>query len=129
MTCKTLEEKPFRRVALLAGIALLAALSMPAASASSLRCDNKLALPGDTRFEVRTKCGNPSDVVHSTLVRRSSIVVVQHAIHANEELISIPVEIWTYNFGPHRFMQRLRFVNGILESVETLGYGVDEAPR
>ena len=33
------------------------------------------------------------------------------------------MEIWTYNFGPNKLMRRLRFVDGELQDIETLGYG------
>ncbi len=33
------------------------------------------------------------------------------------------VEEWTYNFGPHSFMYRLRFADGVLRSITTLNYG------
>jgi uncharacterized protein YvpB len=35
----------------------------------------------------------------------------------------IPVEVWTYNFGPHRLMQRVRFENDVVVRIESLGYG------
>lgn len=35
----------------------------------------------------------------------------------------IPVEVWTYNFGPSRLMQRIRFENGVVVRIESLGYG------
>jgi len=35
----------------------------------------------------------------------------------------IPVEMWTYNFGPDRLMQRIRFENGVVVRIESLGYG------
>jgi uncharacterized protein YvpB len=35
----------------------------------------------------------------------------------------VPVEIWTYNFGPYKLMRRVRFVDGFVEDIETLGYG------
>ena len=34
-----------------------------------------------------------------------------------------PYEVWTYNFGPSRFITRIRVRNGIVESIETGGYG------
>jgi hypothetical protein len=33
------------------------------------------------------------------------------------------IEIWTYNFGADRFMQRIRFQNGVVVRIESLGYG------
>ena len=38
-------------------------------------------------------------------------------------VISIAVEEWIYNFGPHRLMHLLRFENGYLVRMGTLGYG------
>jgi hypothetical protein len=107
--------------------ALIAALSFASVThAESLRCGNKLALPGDTRLEVRAKCGEPSDVIQSTLVRRSGRSGHHGVSYFEEEAVAIPVEMWTYNLGSHRFIYRLCFVNGILDGVETLGYGFDD---
>jgi hypothetical protein len=38
-------------------------------------------------------------------------------------MIEVPVEIWTFNFGPYKLMRRVRFVDGLVEDIETLGYG------
>jgi hypothetical protein len=127
---------------LLPSCALLLALGAASVThAESFRCGTKLALPGDTRMEVRAKCGEPSDVATSTLIRRSGIsgrsglngitgqthLPGQHGlIYSEEEIVVIPVEVWTYNLGPHRLMHRLRFVNGILETVETMSYGFND---
>ncbi len=35
----------------------------------------------------------------------------------------VSVEIWTYNFGPHKLMYRLRFEDGLLIDVDTLSHG------
>jgi len=40
-----------------------------------------------------------------------------------DELMEVPVDIWTYNFGPYKLMRRIRFVDGVVEEIETLGYG------
>ena len=36
------------------------------------------------------------------------------------------VEEWTYNFGRNKLMRRVRFVNGVVEVIETLEYGYAE---
>jgi hypothetical protein len=108
-------------------IVLLAATSFASVThAESFRCGSKLALPGDTRLEVRAKCGEPSDVIQSTLVRRSGRSGHHGVSYFEEEAVAIPVEMWTYNLGSHRLIYRLCFVNGILDGVETLGYGFDD---
>ena len=40
-----------------------------------------------------------------------------------DAMVEVPVEIWTYNFGPYKLMRRVRFVDGLVEEIETLGYG------
>ena len=37
--------------------------------------------------------------------------------------IEVAVEIWTYNFGPDRLMQRLKIEDGVVVEIRTLGYG------
>ena len=40
--------------------------------------------------------------------------------------VEVPVEIWTYNFGPYKLLRRVRFVDGKVDEIETLGYGYRE---
>jgi uncharacterized protein YvpB len=42
---------------------------------------------------------------------------------AGTALVEVPVELWTYNFGPSQLMRRVRFESGRLVMVEILGYG------
>ena len=37
--------------------------------------------------------------------------------------IEVPVETWIYNLGPNKLMRRIRFEDGIVVEIETLGYG------
>jgi hypothetical protein len=51
-----------------------------------------------------------------------------HSLHdvpfgARTLTVPVLVEIWTYNFGPHRLMYRLHMVEGVLRDIRTLGYG------
>jgi hypothetical protein len=116
------------RVAAISGLVFFTALGLTGIShADSLRCGNQLALQGNTRLEVRAKCGAPDDIIHSTLARQVTLVSQRRIAYAEEETIIVPVEDWTYNFGPHRFMYRLRFINGILEGLEPMGYGFEAA--
>lgn len=94
------------------------------ANADGLRCGSRLVLTGDTRASVRNKCGDPADVTHSTRVKRPSFVFHGRLYHGEEAVVD--VENWIYNFGPNRFMQRVRFVDGIVEDVESLDYGYHE---
>jgi hypothetical protein len=40
--------------------------------------------------------------------------------------VEIVIEEWTYNFGPRRLMQLVRFENGFVADMDQLGYGFTE---
>ncbi|MGH8178787.1 MAG: DUF2845 domain-containing protein [Steroidobacter sp.] len=93
------------------------------AQADAMRCGSQLISDGDTRTEVRELCGDPSDVQRRTILRRPYYDFHGRLVYYGDGLIEIPVEIWTYNLGPYKLMRRLRFVDGRVEEIETLGYG------
>ena len=37
--------------------------------------------------------------------------------------LDMPVEVWTYNLGPHKLLRKLRFVGDELVEIRTDGYG------
>jgi hypothetical protein len=39
------------------------------------------------------------------------------------DLIEVPVETWLYNLGPYKLLRRVRFEDGRVVQIETLGYG------
>jgi hypothetical protein len=43
--------------------------------------------------------------------------------HVSRDLVEIPIESWVYNLGPHKLMRRVRFEDGVVVEIETLGYG------
>jgi hypothetical protein len=106
---------------------LLLALAAPA-SADGMRCGSKLIGNGDTRSKVRQMCGAPTDVQTRTILRRPFYDFHGRLIHFGDGLVEIPVEIWTYNFGPYKLMRQVRFVDGAVEDIETLGYGYHATP-
>ena len=97
-----------------------------AAGTDSLRCGGKVAQGGESRESVRNKCGEPSGVTHQVLYRRAGAFYTNNLYLTSDEIVEVQVEIWTYNFGPNKLMHLLKFVDGILETVETLGYGYRE---
>ena len=82
------------------------------AAESTLRCEKGIVSNGDEKIEAKQKCGKPSSMEKSTIPKSRSGTGK-----------AIKVEEWTYNFGPKKFMKRLRFENGKLRDVESLGYG------
>ncbi len=90
--------------------------------AFALRCGNQLVREGYRTSEVLERCGEPDyrDArveYHSIRVRGSGIT--QPGIDL-EKVVPVNIEEWTYNFGPRRFMQWLRFENGTLVEIRSL---------
>lgn len=100
---------------------LLLLASLPAAA---FHCGQRLVHEGDSRFDVRSKCGEPVDIETRSILRQPIIWFHGRPILAAPgSFVEVPVEVWTYNFGPHKLMRRLRFEDGELVDIETLGYG------
>jgi hypothetical protein len=99
-------------------LAAVLALSGPAA-ADSMRCGSKLLTDGDPLDKVEALCGPPASIERREILRPYGY----HrgvTVHSSYE---VSVEIWTYNFGPHKLMYRLRFEDGLLVDVDTLSHG------
>ena len=107
--------------------ALLLALAIPA-SADGLRCGSKLVTTGDPRAKVRQLCGEPTDVQTRSILRRPVFNFGGRTLTYGDGYIEVPIEIWTYNFGPYKLMREIRFVDGRVEEIQTLGYGYHETP-
>lgn len=100
------------RKTILATIMLLAVAV--GANADNFRCPNgAIVSTGDNMAEVYIKCDPPSFKNSRT---------ESEAGHRGATIL-INVEEWTYNEGPHRLVHLLTFRNGILASVQSLGYG------
>ena len=92
------------------------------AMGQSLRCDDKIISEGTPLAKVVALCGNPVQT------DRKSVYY-----HPNESRgyrgnsltadIEVQVEVWIYNFGPDRLMQRIRFEDGRVVRIESIGYG------
>lgn len=116
------------------------------AGAQSLQCGQKLITEGTTQGEVTARCGEPAHIDRQTLygeegaaapggpVPRNPVVGPPPGSPVGAPPPGLPaiggrsaaetaVEIWTYNFGPSRLMQRIRFENGVVVKIESLGYG------
>jgi hypothetical protein len=107
--------------------ALLLTAAVPA-SADGLRCGSKLVTTGDPRAKVRQFCGEPTDVQTRSILRRPVFGFGGRVYSYGDGYVEVPVEIWTYNFGPYKLMREIRFVDGRVEDIETLGYGYHGTP-
>lgn len=104
---------------------LLAAAPLLAPSeAQALRCGTDLIDVGDTRAEVRAKCGEPLDVARRVVTQTIRQRVAAGA--AVMRTVSTVVETWTMNFGPQKLMQEITFANGQVQHIRTLDRGFRE---
>jgi hypothetical protein len=88
----------------------------------AFRCGNKLISVGDYKNDVYEKCGAPESVDTHTEVAVNTFNFPRRTI-GQEYYTEIQVEIWIYNFGSLRFKQYLRFENGVLVDIKSLGKG------
>jgi len=102
-------------------IALLCLCAI-AAPAWSLRCGNDIVSEGDSVLLLRERCGPPTRVDRyegKSAIERYDVFTGRYVI----EYVADPYEVWTYNFGPSRFITRIRVRDGVVKSIETGGYG------
>jgi hypothetical protein len=108
-------------------VILLAAMACAATARAedSMRCGSRLVSVGDGKDKVRTLCGEPSDVAFAgTIGRRGYPNTGQYDYsYFGPAWVEMPVEIWTYNFGSHKLLRKLRFVGDELVEISTAGYG------
>ncbi len=109
---------------LLRAIAVLALALPPLASADTMRCGSKLISEGDTQEKVLQYCGEPADQKRTWIVRKPRFEVggQEYSFNGEEE---VPVDLWTYDFGPNKLMRRVRMVAGKVDSIETLEHGTN----
>src|SRR2546430_1177638 len=96
--------RPHARLSIIAIAGVCAVLSS-AARADDMRCGNRIIQSCDTRDKVHALCGDPADIRTSTLMRQPSYVRHGRLIYFGNGFVEVPVEVWTYNFGPNRLMQ------------------------
>jgi hypothetical protein len=104
-------------------LALLLAAAAGSVQADALRCGTKLVTEGDTRGEVTAKCGDPTEVDHSSILVPPITWINGRPVQVGGGLIEVPVEVWLFNLGPNKLMRRVRFEDGRVVAIETLGYG------
>ena len=104
--------------------------------ALAFRCGSKLVRDGIHQQIVLDICGEPASVRHLGYAIRpydfssrrnswSGLSVDRYPAygHYSQEVLVIE---YVYNFGPRKLMRRLIFEDGILVTIESLGYGYIE---
>ena len=105
-------------------VAATAILMSQLASADTLRCGSKLISEGDPIEKVRQHCGEPTATKRTWITRQPRFEYGGREIPF-EGTEDVPVDLWTYDFGPNKLMRRIRFVAGKVESIETLEHGTN----
>lgn len=91
--------------------------------ADNLRCGNRLVYEGDPMFQVEARCGKPAQISHSSALQFPTAWINGRLYQLSSQEVVVPVETWVYNFGPTKFMRKLRFEDGVLMKIEVLEYG------
>ena len=84
---------PYLQLTCALGCLIVGLTALALDDADSLQCDNGIVLVGDSKFEVQTKCGEPS---------------------AREER----GDVWIYDFGPTEFLYYVTFTNDVVERIQ-----------
>lgn len=88
-----------------------------AGNAYALRCGSRVVATGDYDFQVRDRCGEPY------WIASYGELLVAGAGGPIERRVERVFDDWYYNFGPNQLVHRLRFRDGRLIRIDTLGYG------
>jgi len=110
------------------GRTFLLGLALAVASGTAqaaMRCGHHQIVEGDTADELQARCGPPAGVDRRTVTRPPVIWRYGRPIYVPGGQIEVAYEIWTYNFGSNQFMRRVHVEDGIVKSIETIGYGYD----
>jgi hypothetical protein len=118
---------------LLAGVAAIGCGALTdGAEAQGFSCRKRLVDEGDSTLEVRSHCGDPDEARQRLESRVISRLVNTTCMKQNgpgicsvmvQDVISVVVDEWTYDFGRSRFIQFLTFEQGRLVRVESGDYG------
>lgn len=102
---------------------LVLAMLLFSGNAMALRCGQRIVHTGDTITRVARYCPEPF------WVDRYSSSHFEHSYYGFANNIIGQREDWYLNFGPRKLMRRLTFLNGYLQTEETLEYGFSSIPH
>ena len=93
-------------------------------SADSVRCGSKVISEGDPMERVRQYCGEPTETKRTWMTRKPRFEYGGQEIPF-EGSEDVPVDLWTYDFGPHKLVRHIRFVASKVDSIETREHGTN----
>lgn len=74
---------------------------------------------GDRTLDLLAKCGSPTAIDRRT-ERRPTPTATGHLVTSYR---TIDIELWTFDFGPQRFIRYVTLENGIVVGVKDGSYG------
>jgi hypothetical protein len=116
---------------LLVIIGLLALIAW-AAPAEAMRCGSRLISEGDPKERLLNECGSPSNVeaweeerYYNYDAPPPPYLYKEYEYYGNAYRVKVhvKVEVWTYNYGPSRFIDYVRIENGKVRKIYSGGYG------
>ena len=100
--------------------------------ALAMRCGSRLISEGDPRDKLANECGPPANVEtweeeryhhYDALPPSNQYREFERYGSAYRVKVFVRVELWTYNYGPSRFMDYVRIENGLVVKIYSGGYG------
>jgi hypothetical protein len=113
-----------RALLVLAG--LTAGLGAGPALADGFSCGTRVVTTGMPGGAVRAACGEPTEIRQDTILRRPTVWRHGRPVIVGDGYVEVSVEIWLYNFGSSRLMQRVTVKDGTVTDIDTLGYGFNQ---
>lgn len=113
-----------RSLALVAVTSAVLLAPLQSRAEDSMRCGSRLVTEGDGKDKVLALCGDPASISFEGIVRapRYSYWPYDYS-YIGPGYAEVPVELWTYNFGTHKLLRKLRFHGDELVEIRTDGYG------
>ena len=114
------ERRCWLAVVLAAAAAVMASLLAPAlAAADSMRCGSRIVKEEDSIDKVLAVCGEPV-TKERTWIQRAPQFEWGGNDYSFPGREDVPVDLWTYDFGPNKLRMRVRFVAGQVQSITPL---------
>ncbi len=84
-----------------------------------MRCGNRIVKEEDTMEKVLEVCGEPA-TKERTWIQRAPQYELGGQYYSFPGTEDVPVDLWTYDLGSNKFLQQVRFIDGIVDSIVTL---------
>ena len=121
------------KVAIMLLMLLYSGINAFPAFGSALKCGARLITEGDAKSKMLDVCGEPQNIElweEERLYRNRHWTGYNYYQHDDEKFLKphfikkhVLVEEWTYNHGPHRFMDHIRLENGRIKEIISGKYG------